>query len=99
MSVEQQQRMATLGDILTPPELRQCHPATSRQNGDEHPIGRAIVDAVRSADGEFNMGRAVERVDAEVIAPALSAINARLGQENDARYLAYAVVYAITRST
>lgn len=32
-------------------------------------------------------------LDAEIITPNLARINAALGQENDARYLAYAVEY------
>ena len=36
---------------------------------------------------------AVAKIQAEVIEPNMAAINGKLGQENDARYLAYAVVY------
>jgi hypothetical protein len=32
----------------------------------------------------------------QIIAPNLERINAALGQENDARYLAYAIEYAVT---
>jgi len=35
------------------------------------------------------------RLAEQVIAPNLKAINARLGQENDARYLAYVVELAL----
>ena len=38
-----------------------------------------------------------ERIRDEVIKPNLAAINARVGQENDASYIAYAVLYAIAR--
>lgn len=37
----------------------------------------------------------VDRIETEVIKPALADINRKLGQENDSRYLAYMVVYAI----
>jgi hypothetical protein len=35
------------------------------------------------------------RIRDEVIQPNLGAINRKLGQENDARYLAYAIIHAI----
>lgn len=34
----------------------------------------------------------------QIIEPNLAAINAKLGQENDARYLAYACVYVFSQS-
>lgn len=37
-----------------------------------------------------------ELIDTHVIVPNLSEINRKLGQDNDPRYLAYAVVYAFT---
>ena len=37
-------------------------------------------------------------IRAQVIEPNMAAINAKLGQENDASYLAYAVVYVLSRS-
>jgi hypothetical protein len=37
-------------------------------------------------------GDAVAQIHAQVIEPNLAAINEKIGQENDARYLAYAVV-------
>ena len=42
---------------------------------------------------------AVAKIQAQVIAPNMTAINAKLGQENDSRYLAYAVVYVLTQLT
>lgn len=39
----------------------------------------------------------VAQIQVRVIEPNMAAINAKLGQENDARYLAYAVVYALSR--
>ena len=41
---------------------------------------------------------AVAKIQAQVIEPNMAAINAKLGQENDARYLAYAVVYALSQA-
>lgn len=43
--------------------------------------------------------RAVERIRAQVIEPNMEAINHKIGQENDARYLAYAVVYSLSQAT
>jgi hypothetical protein len=40
---------------------------------------------------------AVSKIQAQLIAPNMSAINAKLGQENDPRYLAYAVVYVLSQ--
>jgi hypothetical protein len=40
---------------------------------------------------------AVAQIQAQVIEPNMAAIAAKLGQENDARYLAYAVLYALTQ--
>ena len=40
---------------------------------------------------------AVDKIEAQVIAPNMAAINAKLGQENDSRFLAYAVVYAFSQ--
>lgn len=38
-------------------------------------------------------GRFAATIDAEIIAPNMERINKALGQENDSRYLAYAVEY------
>ena len=40
---------------------------------------------------------AVAKIQAQVIEPSMAAINEKLGQENDARYLAYAVVYVFSQ--
>lgn len=40
---------------------------------------------------------AVGKIRTEVIEPNMAAINAKLGQANDARYLAYAVVHACSQ--
>ena len=42
---------------------------------------------------------AVAKIQTQVIDPNMTAINAKLGQENDARYLAYAVVYVLSQGT
>ena len=41
---------------------------------------------------------ATEQILERVIEPNMAAINAKLGQENDPRYLAYAVVYALSQA-
>ncbi len=40
----------------------------------------------------------VARIQAQVIEPNMDAINAKLGQENDARYLAHAVAYVLSQA-
>jgi hypothetical protein len=40
----------------------------------------------------------VKEIHDQIIAPQLSDINAKLGQENDPMYLAYMVVYAIEQA-
>jgi len=39
---------------------------------------------------------AVDEICKRVIVPNMAAIDAKIGQANDARYLAYAVVYALS---
>jgi hypothetical protein len=41
-------------------------------------------------------GKFAATMDAEIITPNLARINKALGQENNARYLAYAVEYVLT---
>lgn len=41
---------------------------------------------------------AVAEIQAKVIEPNMKAINAKLGQENDPRYLAYAVVHVLSQA-
>ncbi len=43
------------------------------------------------------IGADVDRLEREVIRPNLEEINRKLGQENNSRYLAYAVVHAINQ--
>jgi hypothetical protein len=45
----------------------------------------------------LDISDAVTRIQVQVIEPNLHAINAKLGQENDAHYLAYVVLYAFTQ--
>ncbi len=40
---------------------------------------------------------AVAKIQSQVVGPNMPAINEKLGQENDARYLAYAVVYLLSQ--
>lgn len=50
--------------------------------------------------GECKSGRLFRAAVVEkVIVPNLAEINRKLGQENDARFLAYAVEYALSRRT
>jgi len=55
-----------------------------------------IADALDLYDKHGD--RAVEQIQQRVIEPNLPAINAKIGQENDARYLAYAVVHVLTKA-
>jgi hypothetical protein len=41
---------------------------------------------------------AVGKIQTQVIEPNMSAINEKLGQENDGRYLAYAVAYVLSQA-
>jgi hypothetical protein len=43
----------------------------------------------------YGFSAAVEKIRSRVIEPNMETINAKLGQENDSRYLAYAVVYVL----
>ena len=43
-------------------------------------------------------GQFADRVAAELIQPNMKRINRQLGQENDAKYLAYAVEYVLSQS-
>lgn len=45
------------------------------------------------------IGPDVKRIAAEVIGPNMKEINRKLGQENDATYLAYAVVHALNQAS
>jgi len=57
-----------------------------------------IAHAVRlyETHGEAH---AVDPIQIHVIEPNMTVINEKLGQENDPRYLAYAVVYACTQAS
>jgi hypothetical protein len=41
---------------------------------------------------------AAAKIQTQVIEPNMAAINEKLGQENDARYLAYAVTYLLSQT-
>lgn len=70
----------SLGSVLTKKEIAQA------QN--------YILEA--SAEGESAEGEsAAARISAEIIEPALERINKKTGQENDARYLGYAIEFAL----
>jgi hypothetical protein len=56
-------------------------------------IDRAIRLYNEAAPGTF-----ARRCDEEIIAPVIDRINRKLGQENDSRYLAYAVEYVFNQS-
>lgn len=43
-------------------------------------------------------GRFAAEVDRQIIAPNMAAINEKLGQENDSRYLAYAVEMVLSQA-
>ena len=44
-------------------------------------------------------GQFAKEVEKQIIAPNMDRINKRLGQENDSRYLAYAVEYIFTQAS
>ena len=58
-----------------------------------------IAEAVRLFETQTKgAGAVMEQILERVIEPNITAINAKLGQENNARYLAYAVVYVLTQA-
>jgi hypothetical protein len=67
-------------------------------------IGAMLTDEqVKQAIAVFtehrgDSGGCVAKIREAIIAPNLEAINGKLGQENDASYLAYAVYYAMTQA-
>ncbi len=61
---------------------------------DDQQIRRAIV----MFDELGGHHQVVNRYVSELIEPNLAEINKRLGQENDARYLAYAVYWAVSQA-
>jgi len=54
-----------------------------------------IAEAVRLYEEHGVL--AVEQIRKHVIEPNMTAINAKLGQENDPQYLAYAVFHVLTQ--
>jgi hypothetical protein len=59
----------------------------------ESQIAEAV--ALYEAHGHWD---SVAQIQAQVIEPNMVAINEKLGQENDARYLAYAIVHVLTQA-
>lgn len=57
-----------------------------------------IDRAIRLYGETLGKGIFATRCAAEIIAPVLPRINEKLGQENDAKYLAYAVEYALAQA-
>jgi hypothetical protein len=55
-------------------------------------LDRGQIDAV------LKIGNDPARVTSEVIEPSLQEINKRTGQENDARYLGYALCFVLERA-
>lgn len=55
-----------------------------------------MTEIIESA--ELGSDTAVSRITTEITEPALSRINKQLGQENDARYLAYMAVMAFSQA-
>jgi hypothetical protein len=60
----------------------------------------ALGDFVTEAmfDQIKKIGPDVSRIAREVIEPNMAEINRKLGQENDAHYLAYAIVYGMAKT-
>ena len=54
-----------------------------------------IAEAVRLYEAHAEGIDATEEILSRVIEPNMATINAKIGQENDARYLAYAVVHVL----
>lgn len=59
------------------------------------PAQIALAAALYREHGDLD---AVAAIQAQVIEPNMAVIDAKLGQENDARYLAYAVVFALSQT-
>lgn len=57
-----------------------------------------IDRAIRLYSETLGKNTFATRCAAEIIEPALPRINEKLGQENDAKYLAYAVEYALAQA-
>jgi len=55
-----------------------------------------IAKAIRLYEAHGHDAKA--KIQSQIIEPSMAAINAKLGQENDASYLAYAVVYVLSQA-
>jgi hypothetical protein len=60
----------------------------------EAEIKKAVELYLTAAPGTF-----ARLVDEQIITPNIERINTALGQENDSRYLAYAVEYVISQTS
>jgi hypothetical protein len=72
---------ATLKDFLTDAQIAECIKIYERSRG--------------RGDPEHGFRGPALSICEEIIKPNLKAINEKLGQENDPRYLAYVVEYAL----
>jgi len=70
---------------------------TELLTADQIEQARQILAEVDTAT-DSSMGKTVERVQAEVIDPAIDEINLKTGQKNDPRYMAYLVCFAISQA-
>lgn len=57
-----------------------------------------IQDCIKIYGTDY-AGNSVKRIKNEVILPNLETINKKIGQENDATYLAYAVYYVLSKAS
>jgi len=60
-------------------------------------LTRTQIELAAKLYAEHGDYDAVEQIRTHVIEPNMVTINAKLGQENDPRYLAYAVVYVLSQ--
>lgn len=56
-----------------------------------------IEAAVIIYDNNANSSMLVDLLEEQIIAPNMAVINQKLGQENNSRYLAYALVYVLSQ--
>jgi hypothetical protein len=61
-------------------------------------LTKAQITKAAALYAAHGMWDSVAQIQAQVIEPNLSEIDAKLGQANDARYLAYTVVYALSQT-
>ncbi len=83
--MEREERTITLEDFLTKEQIRRCLAA-----GGLVLRGGQLYRTGKKLDGDYTAW-----VRETIIEPNMAEINAKLGQENDARYLAYLVTYVV----